>query len=464
MNLRDLINRLDKINEDANNLTLQGIQSIEKAAMDKAVADKAKGGWTGFTTWDPRSAGNIALAKLAQQHHFEGLFNSEGDFVIAFGDKTWSSGSELHPGGNPRIAPPSPDDWKPLALLGLVPQNAKGPAGLTNWLSGGKAQKEFDDVKKQSAAAALAKQQPAASAQDAPAQDSAAVATPVEEPAKAVTTTLNPLTKEVPGEKPDGEASQTSTAPQTAANPEEQKEVDDLDKEVDNLLSQNDSEEESEKVTEDIYGALVESFGYQKKKFDESEDFNFPIPFGNSKNGAAFGNPLAQFRADQSPLKDLSIENFDLSTPIIEIDGTDIYNFKDLLIDLGFAAGTVVVATLAAPAAAVGGAVVGVNWFVRLLIRIANSIRKWASMHKAAGTLEREAISKLVKSYKEGFANSVMKNFAGKALAGSTAATTFINGVVAWAEKHTGKGAGEIQVDPMGNPTGMSMNETPRGR
>jgi hypothetical protein len=150
MNFRELINKLDHINE-AEGLTLQSIAAIEKAAMDKAVAEKAKGGFTGFTTWDPRSAGNIALAKLAQQNNFEGLFNSEGDFVVAYGNRTWSSNSEMHPGENPRVVPPSPDDWKPLAAKGLVPQNAKGPAGLTNWLSSGGAQKEFDAVKKQSA-------------------------------------------------------------------------------------------------------------------------------------------------------------------------------------------------------------------------------------------------------------------------------------------------------------------------
>jgi len=147
MNFRELINKLDQINEAESTLTLQSIAATEKAAMDKAVAEKAKGGFTGFTTWDPRTAGNIALATLAQQNNFEGLFNSEGDFVIAYGNRSWSS----TPGESPRRAPPTPDDWKPLAAKGLIPQNANGPAGLTNWLSSGGAQKEFDAVKKQSA-------------------------------------------------------------------------------------------------------------------------------------------------------------------------------------------------------------------------------------------------------------------------------------------------------------------------
>ena len=140
MNFRELINKLDQITEAESTLTLQSIAAVEKAAMDKAVAEKAKGGWTGFTGWDPRSAGNIALATLAQQNNFEGLFNSEGDFVIAYGTRTWSS----TPGESPRRAPPTPDDWKPLAARGLIPQNANGPAELTNWLTLGGAKKEFD--------------------------------------------------------------------------------------------------------------------------------------------------------------------------------------------------------------------------------------------------------------------------------------------------------------------------------
>jgi hypothetical protein len=163
MNFRELINKLDQINE-AEGLTLQSIAATEKAAMDKAVAEKAKGGFTGFTSWDPRTAGNIALAKLAQQNNFEGLFNSDGDFVVAFGDRTWSSQGDGN-GTAPRVVPPTPDDWKPLAAKGLVPQNAKGPAGLTNWLSSGGAQKEFDAVKKQSADAAASTPAPVDAAQ-----------------------------------------------------------------------------------------------------------------------------------------------------------------------------------------------------------------------------------------------------------------------------------------------------------
>lgn len=150
MNFRELINKLDQINEAESTLTLQSIADVEKTAMDKAVAEKAKGGFSGFAAWDPRSAGNIAVATLAQQNNLEGLFNSEGDFVIAYGTRSWSS----KPGESPRRAPPTPDDWKPLAAMGLIPQNAKGPAGLTNWLTSGGAQKEFDAVKKQSADAA----------------------------------------------------------------------------------------------------------------------------------------------------------------------------------------------------------------------------------------------------------------------------------------------------------------------
>jgi len=145
MNFRDLVTRLDLIEDSS--LTLATVQAAEQAAKEKASVEKAKGGWTGFTSWDPKTAGNIAIAKLAQQNKLEGLFNSEGDFIIAYGDNEWSSKE----GQSPRTAPPTPEDWKPLASLGLIPDNAKGPAGLTNWLTGGKSQNEFDAVKQQSA-------------------------------------------------------------------------------------------------------------------------------------------------------------------------------------------------------------------------------------------------------------------------------------------------------------------------
>ena len=145
MNFRDLVTRLDLI-ENAG-LTLATVKAAEDAARDKAAAEKAKGGWTGFTSWDPKTAGNIAIAKLAQQNRLEGLFNSEGDFIIAYGNNEWSSKE----GQSPRVAPPTPEDWKPLASLGLIPDNAKGPAGLTSWLTGGKSDSEFKAAKDQSA-------------------------------------------------------------------------------------------------------------------------------------------------------------------------------------------------------------------------------------------------------------------------------------------------------------------------
>jgi len=174
MNFRDLVTRLDLIEDSG--LTLATVQAAEQAAKEKASVEKAKGGWTGFTSWDPKTAGNIAIAKLAQANHLEGLFNSEGDFIIAYGDNEWSSKE----GQAPRSAPPTPQDWKPLASLGLIPDNAKGPAGLTDWLTGGKSRQEFDAVKQQSAgvrqAAMQNMQQPetpvAASSSEVPAAQS----------------------------------------------------------------------------------------------------------------------------------------------------------------------------------------------------------------------------------------------------------------------------------------------------
>ncbi len=149
MDIRSLIQKLESIektivNEEA--LTLQQVAAIERAAADKAKADKAQGGWKAFTTWDPKTAGHIALSKLADQHGLPGLFNSQGEYVVAA-----SKRMDGETGEKPQIAPPTPADWEPLKRLGLVPGSAGGPAGLTNLLTGGGAQKEFDQVKSDSA-------------------------------------------------------------------------------------------------------------------------------------------------------------------------------------------------------------------------------------------------------------------------------------------------------------------------
>jgi len=246
MNFRDLVTRLDLI-ENAG-LTLAAVQAAEQAAKEKASVEKAKGGWSGFTSWDPKSAGNIAIAKLAQQNRLEGLFNSEGDFVVAYGSNEWSSKE----GQSPRVAPPTPEDWKPLASLGLIPDNAKGPAGLTDWLTGGKSKQEFDAVKQQSAGVRqAAMQQP-----DQP----AAVTSPVVAPTDLKSTPLSPISSEVPASKSLDAGEELVPKSGSGAPSEKAKEVDDLLKQY---LSMNDSDsEDDEEFAEGMYKSLVESFGY----------------------------------------------------------------------------------------------------------------------------------------------------------------------------------------------------------
>jgi hypothetical protein len=205
MNFKDLVTRLDLI-ENAG-LTLATVKSAEDAARDKAVAEKTKGGWTGFTSWDPKTAGNIAVALIAQQNKLEGLFNSDGDFVVAYGDNEWSSKQ----GQSPRVAPPTPADWKPLASLGLIPDNAKGPAGLTDWLTGGKSRDEFTAAQQQSAGMQQTDMQKA----------------------DAVDALINQL------------QSQTDTPAAVAS--------------ADN---ENDDSEEKQESAKGMYESLVESFGY----------------------------------------------------------------------------------------------------------------------------------------------------------------------------------------------------------
>lgn len=145
MNFRDLVNKINDISgvqRLSEGVTLAQVAAAEKTAADAAAAKKASGGWGGFTSWDPKTAGDIAVAQLADQNGLPGLFNSKGEFVVAS-----SKRMDGQTGEKPQIAPPTPADWEPLQKLGLVPPNAEGPAGLTNFLSGGKAGQEFDQVK-----------------------------------------------------------------------------------------------------------------------------------------------------------------------------------------------------------------------------------------------------------------------------------------------------------------------------
>lgn len=145
MDFKGLVNRINDISgvqRLAEGVTLAQVAAAEKTAADAATAKKAGGGWGGLTSWDPKTAGDIAVAQLADQNGLPGLFNSKGEFVVAS-----SKRMDGQTGEKPQIAPPTPSDWEPLQKLGLVPPNAQGPAGLTNFLSGGKANQEFDQVK-----------------------------------------------------------------------------------------------------------------------------------------------------------------------------------------------------------------------------------------------------------------------------------------------------------------------------
>ena len=501
MNFRELINKLDHINE-AEGLTLQSIAAIEKAAMEKAGTEKAKGGWTGFTTWDPRVAGNIALAKLAQQNNFEGLFNSEGDFVVAYGNRTWSSNSELHPGENPRVVPPSPDDWKPLAAKGLVPQNAKGPAGLLNWLSSGGAQKEFDAVKKQSAdvAANAAAPVDAAASMSSPAQ-AASVSTADEE--TKMTQLEGLVDKYLALKATNKKVAKTVKGPEGKTSVEKKAEVNQAAKttpvekrtqaEIDHAKSLGDFAGESI-----LAKSLVESFGYQKKTSieeiveslglrkdypyghqflkeastakakkdeleiaddDEEDEIIDPVDrskvFGAGGSGSkaiqGIGNTLSgnnkkPVSKDPQSLFDAAFHNKywnnwtedslswnDVIVPGFDwMEGEPLYTFRDLGLDLGIAAGFVMVGTILAPftagasvpvaaAAGVGAGVVraGGTLLIRVLIKIAIAIIKAVKLYgkpfwelaKLSPIKAIKAVGQIAKTHLESFYNSMAKAF-----------------------------------------------------
>jgi hypothetical protein len=466
MNFRELINKLDQINE-AEGLTLQSIAATEKAAMDKAVAEKAKGGLTGFTSWDPRTAGNIALAKLAQQNNFEGLFNSEGDFVVAYGNKTWSSNSEMHPGEKPRVVPPTPDDWKPLAAKGLIPQNANGPAGLTNWLSSGAAQKEFDAVKKQSADAAAgtgtinAAQAPKISATDEGAKMTqleglvdqylklkediktganktpvAAKKDPMDDSDDAYAKPFDPSwggTKPTPGEKFPPNAGGSWSNEKQAGIPGVVKET-------------------------ALAAALVESFGYQKKTvlmpFDfnlkETKDDDFdPDEYLNNK----YGDPknTTSGRVDRrTPLE----KNIITTIPnAIWNEGTltwedeiipGVYTFADLGFDLGLTLGIVVAGAIMAPftagSSAVAGTVIAGSILVRALIKVArvvqHAVRNMAKPFKGNVSNFFKEIGKIVMTIVDKFWDLLASKFATKALSWTILGTIGFNSAAVLLKAH----------------------------
>jgi len=484
MNFRELINKLDQINEAESTLTLQSIAAVEKAAMDKAVAEKTKGGWTGFTTWDPRTAGNIALATLAQQNNFEGLFNSEGDFVIAYGTRTWSS----TPGQSPRRAPPTPDDWKPLAARGLIPQNANGPAELTNWLTSGGAQKEFDAVKKQSADAVATTAEPinAAQAPKISATDEGAKMTQLEglvdqylklkaDIKTGVTPVKGPEGKTDTEKKAEVNAPSNGSGiklPPGAENPigaALSKRIADLDptsSKIDYRLDPEGKAKLNAMNENSLAQSLIESFGYQKKtdlnqiisSFDYRKNHPYSTKFRNTilrevekakddlksldSSSDMTDEELDAFLAKLSSkpvgktvdkrtwqqkniIAKFASGDWENITKEDEIIPGGLYTVNDLLWDLGISAGFVAVGTLAAPffgtaaGVAAGGAVVAGGIIIRIIMRIALAIARWAMAHGSvilnvvglASKAAKKRVSDLAKTYRDGFYKTIQKNF-----------------------------------------------------
>ena len=495
MNFRELINKLDHINE-AEGLTLQSIAAIEKAAMDKAVAEKAKGGFTGFTTWDPRTAGNIALAKLAQQNNFEGLFNSEGNFVVAFGDRTWSSQGDGN-GTAPRVVPPSPDDWKPLAAKGLVPQNAKGPAGLMNWLSSGGAQKEFDAVKKQSADVAAgtgaidAAQAPKITSADEEAKMTQLEAlveqylklkedirTGVKKDQAAKVTTTNPMDDSDDanahafdptwgGTKATG--GQT-VAPNAGATWDNAKQI-----AVPGVVKEST-----------LASALVESFGYQKKTsiaelvesfvyqntnfrklFEEPADLSLSSKYdkpadAKSKKGDDDFDPDAYLQSKYGDADDTKSGRVDRRTwkeknvvttipNAIWREGTltwedeiipGVFTFKDLAWDLGIAGGLVLAGTIMAPFTAgaslganVAGGLIIVRWLIRIARGIQSMVKIWGKpfweLAKWNPTKSANAVSAALKTHADAFRKALVDQLGPKAFGVAFLWTIGLNGLSA---------------------------------
>jgi hypothetical protein len=376
MNFRDLVTRLDLI-EDAG-LTLATVKAAEDAAKEKATVEKAKGGWTGFTSWDPKTAGNIAIAKLAQANRFEGLFNSDGDFIIAYGNNEWSSKE----GQSPRVAPPTPEDWKPLASLGLIPSNAKGPAGLTSWLTGGKSDSEFK----------------AAQAQSAGMQ-------------KTDVQKMGDVEAEINRLQSQTDAPATST--------------------VASADGESDDSENTPEFAEGMYESLVESFGYVAEKEIAT--------FADTGGGAATGNPTItnKQRAEPGRPAVVAIEGEGWASQIT-IDGIEVYGFDDFAVDLGIAISmSALAAVLAAPTGG-GSELVSFGIVANALRRAFTFVKKYvgvvAKTHPELAT--KEAISGYVKTKSQFFKELITGNFRKRAMAVMVAGSASVNLIIGDLKKH----------------------------
>jgi len=385
MDIKDIINKLENIEKKSqlfeNVLSLQAVQAIERTAQVNAKRVKDTGSaWEKFTGWDPKTAGNVALAKLAQEHNLNGLFNSEGEYV-----------------------PPTPDDWNPLAKLGLIPHNAQGPAGLTNFLSGGGAGKEFDAAKSSSAS--------------------------VEQPDDLA---LDDNEEQVPDESPQG-------AKMSDSDETEAKKLADVNDLVNQFLSQKKAAEVVKEgyLEDSLSMQLIESFGY----IPEAVDLSKPS-FGNPNIAAQGAKGRANMQAQQATSKaGLSWGDGDgvytWDDPIITTpDGTVIYAFRDLAFDLGISIVAIGIGTLTAvptggvsEAAAAG--VVGTR-----LVRVAKVIKMWWAAFKSPMTVFKDvaaaklAISTFAKTQLNAFKASVIKAL--RAMPTIVATNAGINWFISW--------------------------------
>lgn len=356
MNFRDLVTRLDLI-EDAG-LTLATVQAAEHAAKEKASVEKTKGGWSGFTSWDPKTAGNIAVAKLAQQNRLEGLFNSEGDFIIAYGDNEWSSKE----GQAPRVAPPTPEDWKPLASRGLIPNNAKGPAGLTNWLTGGKSQDEFKAGQRQSAdviQAALANPSGLGLhfASDGGSDQRVN--------GQGLTMPAATANSEVPASKSLDPGEEIVPRSGSGAPSEKAKEVDDLLKQY---VSMDDNSKEDQVVAEDMHKSLIESFGYTVNEgFWDTTGKVLSHPGTMIGLGGAVGA-----LGDERTNAKVGLGNIKWDEDLVP--GIP-YTARDALIDAGITAGSMAVGAFGGPVGATAAAAANASR-VKKIISVASLVGK----------------------------------------------------------------------------------------
>ena len=216
-----------------------------------------------------------------------------------------------------------------------------------------------------------------------------------------------------------------------------------------------------------IQGIVKTLSGNNKKPVSKDPQSKFDMAFHNK-----YWNNWTE---DSLSWDDTIIPGFDW------MDGEPLYTFKELGLDLGIAAGFVMVGTIMAPftagasipVAAAAGVTAGVtraagSILIKLLIKIAIAIIKAVKLYGkpfwefAQGNLVKtiKAVGQIAKTYLEAFYNGIAKNFAARPLLITAFWTMgFVGLLKAW-EKYSGEYLADYIKKPIDQGFGWLADKT----